>query len=408
MKRQQAGYIWKVGRSWFGRWRDDVIENGQVCRRQQSARLADVCDRFRTKADVRPLLVEKLRSLNEGKARPESTLPVADFVEEFYFKFIEENYKPSTIGGYKSLWRMYLSSRLNKIMLRDFRTVDAAQLLSDIHRATGLGRTTLKHIKSFLSGVFTFAKNQGVLDGMNPIHEAMIPKKAAESRETHATTPGEVLAFMDVLEKAGELKACAAVALMFFAGLRPGEARGARWEDLEDRRLRVRQSIWQTHTTSPKTKGSASPVPVIEPLASILVSLWAADGNPISGPLLRGPSGKALDLHNLARRIVVPTLTRCSVCLKRQADHKAESHAFVLDTSVPPWRGWYALRRGVATAVTALSTGSLAAKGLLRHSSVSTTERHYIKDVPDTTLQAMKRLEDLCGERRTTSGAKPS
>jgi hypothetical protein len=47
------------------------------------------------------------------------------------------------------------------------------------------------------------------------------------------------------------------------------------------------------------------------------------------------------------------------------------------------WHGWYSLRRGVATAVTALSTDSLAAKGLLRHSSVSTTERHYIKDVPE-------------------------
>jgi integrase len=408
MKRQQAGYIWKVGRSWFGRWRDDVVENGQVCRRQRSAKLADVCDRYRTKADVRPLLAEKLRALNEGKSRPESTLPVADFVEEFYFKFIEENYKPSTIGGYKSLWRMYLSSRLKRIMLRDFRTVDAAQLLSDVHRATGLGRTSLKHTKSFLSGVFTYAKNQGVLDGMNPIHEAMIPKKAAESKETHATTPAEVLAFMDVLEKAGELKACAAVALMFFAGLRPGEARGARWEDLEGSRLVVRQSIWQTFTTSPKTKGSANPVPVVEPLASILASLRAADDNPSSGPILRGPSVKALDLHNLARRIVVPTLTRCAVCLKRQTDHKSESHAFELDTSIPAWRGWYALRRGVATAVTALSTGSLAAKGLLRHSSVSTTERHYIKEVPETTLQAMKRLEALCGEGNAIFGTKPS
>jgi hypothetical protein len=67
------------------------------------------------------------------------------------------------------------------------------------------------------------------------------------------------------------------------------------------------------------------------------------------------------------------------------------------------WHGWYALRRGVATTVTALSD-SLAAKGLLRHSSVSTTERHYIKDVPESTLQAMKRLETLCKERAKPEG----
>ncbi len=44
----------------------------------------------------------------------------------------------------------------------------------------------------------------------------------------------------------------------------------------------------------------------------------------------------------------------------------------------------------------ALSKDSFAAKGLPRHSSVSTTERHYIKDVPENTVQAMKLLESLC------------
>jgi hypothetical protein len=79
---------------------------------------------------------------------------------------------------------------------------------------------------------------------------------------------------------------------------------------------------------------------------------------------------------------------------------------FQLDESLPKWHGWYSLRRGVATAVADLSD-SLAAKGLLRHSSVSTTERHYIKDVPESTLKAMKRLEALCNECATQEGAKP-
>src|ERR1700739_4318368 len=102
---------------------------------------------------------------------------------------------------------MYPAGRLDKTILRDFRTVDAARLLGEIHRTHKLGRTTLHHIKSFLGGVFTYAKNQGVMDGVNPIHEAMIPKKAAVPEETHAATPGEVLAIMDALERAGEKKA---------------------------------------------------------------------------------------------------------------------------------------------------------------------------------------------------------
>ena len=156
---------------------------------------------------------------------------------------------------------------------------------------------------------------------------------------------------MDVLDKAGEQKARAAVALMFFAGLRPGEARGICWEDYDGKRLVVRQSIWHTHTTSPKTASSAKPVPVIEPLGSILSALREKDGNPIAGPILRGPSGKPLDLHNLGNRVVIPTLKRCASCQQSKSEHGRADHDFRLDESLPKWHGWYWLGRGVDTAV---------------------------------------------------------
>jgi len=406
VSRHQEGYVFRKGRNWYGRWWDDVMVDGEVVRKQRCEKLAEVSDRYRSKSDVRPLLADKLRPINEGKTKPEGTLSVANFVETYYLPFVEQNYKPSTLAGYKNLWEAYLSARLSKIVLRDFRTVDAANLLADVHRAHNLGRTMLKHIKSFLSGVFTYAKNQGVIDGAHPIRDAMIPKNAAISKETYAATPDEVLAIMEVLDKAGEKKARAAVALMFFAGLRPGEARGICWEDCDGKRLIVRQSIWHTYTTSPKTSGSAKPVPLIEPLGSILGELREKDGNPSFGPILRGPSGKPIDLHNLANRIVIPALKRCLVCQKSESDHGQADHEFRLDESLPKWHGWYALRRGVATAVADLSN-SLAAKGLLRHSSVSTTERHYIKDVPESTLNAMKLLETLCNPSATEDEAKP-
>jgi integrase len=407
MPRHQEGYIWKVGKSWFGRWREDFLVEGRVVRKQRSVKLADVSDRYRTEADVRPLLEEKLRPVNEGKTRPESTLPIAQFVEDFYLPFVEENFKPSTTAGYKSLWRMYLSGRLESTVLRDFRTVDAANLLAEIYRQHEIGRTTLKHIKSFLGSVFTFAKNQGAFDGVNPIRDAMIPRKANAPEETHAATPDEVLATMEALNKAGQQKARAAVALMFFTGLRPGEARGVCWEDYDGKRLMVRKSVWHTHVTSPKTQSSEKPVPVIEPLATILAELREADRNPATGPILRGPSGKPLDLHNLANRVVIPTLEACVHCKRDQSEHRNADHDYRRDERLRQWRGWYSLRRGVATAISALSKDSLAAKGLLRHSSVSTTQRHYIKDVPETTLEAMKLLETLCNDSAKEGNGRP-
>ena len=39
----------------------------------------------------------------------------------------------------------------------------------------------------------------------------------------------------------------------------------------------------------------------------------------------------------------------------------------------------------------------MAAKGLLRHSIVSTTLAHYIKDVPEITANGMAQVEQLFG-----------
>ena len=59
----QNGTIKRIGKSWYGRWREDAIVDGKIRRVQRFAKIADFDDRYRTKADVRPLLDEKLRPL---------------------------------------------------------------------------------------------------------------------------------------------------------------------------------------------------------------------------------------------------------------------------------------------------------------------------------------------------------
>ncbi len=215
------------------------------------------------------------------------------------------------------------------------------------------------------------------------------------------------MAILEVLKKAGEWKARTAVALMFFAGLRPGEARGICWEHFDGKRLFVTQSVWHKFTTDPKTVDAASPVPVIETLAEILNDLRQRDGNPLTGPILRGPSGKPMILDNLSKRVVIPALRRCSICSQQESEHDAD-HEFTLDTSIPKWHGWYSLRRGEATTLAGLTKDGMASKGLLRHTNLATTTRHYVKDVPENTLSAMNLLESLFNECSTTEVLRPN
>ena len=386
MIKTQNGTIKRIGKSWYGRWREDAIVDGKIQRVQKFVKLADVDDRYRTKADVRPLLDEKLRPLNEGRSDARSTLTLALFVSEYYLPYGRESFKPSTIHGYTKLWRDALCPRVGEIRLRDFKTVDAANLLTAL-AAKGWGRRSLQHAKSLLSGIFTYAKNLGVLDGINPVQGTIIPRKAAAPGETHATTPEEVLTILEVLEKAKDIEdrkriqAQAAIALVFFTGLRPGEARGTRWEDYDGKTLNVRQSVWRKHTTDPKTASAAKPVPVIEPLRELLSELRETEGNPASGPILRGELGKPLNLDMLAKRVIRPAL-------RNKANYPGKAELLT-------WHGYYAYRRGIATLANTVSRDPMAAKGLLRHSSVSTTLTHYIKDVPAVTENAMTQVEQL-------------
>ena len=64
--KHQSGYVWRVGKSWYGRWYRDEIENGIIVRCQHSEKLCAHSDRYRSKKDVKALLAEKLGPVNEG------------------------------------------------------------------------------------------------------------------------------------------------------------------------------------------------------------------------------------------------------------------------------------------------------------------------------------------------------
>jgi hypothetical protein len=50
----------------------------------------------------------------------------------------------------------------------------------------------------------------------------------------------------------------------------------------------------------------------------------------------------------------------------------------------------------------------VAAKGLLRHSSVTTTQKHYVKEVPAIKLAAMKKIGVLCNHYATVDDVPPA
>ena len=80
--------------------------------------------------------------------------------------------------------------------------------------------------------------------------------------------------------------------------------------------------------------------------------------------------GRSLNLANAARRVIIPKITAKGI----------------------PWKGWHASRRGLATDLSVLGVPARVVQGILRHSQISTTMKHYIKSVEEQHVEAMKKL----------------
>lgn len=340
---------------------------------QRCERLANVDERCRTKAEARELAEEHLRPFNDGTYPESSASTLRSFVENDYLPFVQEQKRPSTLNGYRKIWR-YLAPH-SDMALRHFRTVECERLLQQIARGRNLSRTTMAHLKHFLSGVFRYAPRMGVLNRPNPVRDVCLPESRCGG-DTHAYTLDEVSAMLRVLpEPAKTLAATAA-----YTGLRKSELRGLHVEDYVGNVLHVRRSVWRAHVGEPKGKQGRGSIPVIAPLKDYLDAHVAR-----SHPTLYLFSNEACDgpaaLDHLAQT-VIPTLRVNNL----------------------QWYGWHAFRRGLATNLHELGIVDIVIQAILRHSTVDVTRQAYIKRnaVDAQSLAAMKVLErELCNNCAT-------
>lgn len=288
-------------------------------------------------------------------------------MEVAYLPWTKEERRASTSKGHHEIWRNYLRERVGDFRVREFRTVDANRLLRAIAKERDLTRTTLQHIKSVLSTIFTYAKNEGVFDGANPVEGALIPRNTREPGRTYAYDLGQVSQILRVLP----LLAKSLVATAAFAGLRRGELRGLEWSDYTGTSLAINRSIWRSVINLPKTRASCASVPVIRALAAILDEYRSAMGYPQAGVVFHEGDGLPINLDSFTRKIIQPAL---------QANRL-------------PWHGWHAFRRGLASNLYATGAQDILVQRVLRHAKAHVTRDCYIKVFDTAVSSAMERLE---------------
>jgi len=385
-RREQSGTIYKKSGVWYLRYSDSRVIDGQLQRKRLAKQLGSVADM--TKQQARDEAKNFLAKINKPTLMPETAVKFTDFVESVYLPRIEQRTRPSTYRGYKILWTA-LKPFCASLWTRDVRTRHMQSVLDAMAQTDRFNSHSMQHIKSFLSGIFRLADQQGYYEGANPVRETSLPK-TREAEDTHAYSLEEVqIMLAGVPEPASTMLATAA-----FTGVRRGELRGMFWENYKDGEFLIARSIWNGIATDPKSKKSRAAVPIIPKLAAKLAAHRKAQHNPISGPVFPNGAGKPLDPDSILRRQILPALDVCGQCSKPKNEHNSDTgHDYDRNKILPEWRGWHAFRRGLATNLHRLGVDDLTIQAILRHSNVAVTQKCYIKTASDQAQAAMQKLE---------------
>jgi integrase len=384
----QGGSIRKHHGSWTLFYYDQVIRGGQRKRVLVSRKLAAFSEEYPSKTSVRPLADAILGPLNRKQVQPESSLTIKEYIESHYFPGIERELRPSTVHNYRvSIYGKHLKSRLGSLKMRDARPVHFQRMLRQI---PDVGHLTLLHIKNFLSGVFRFARREGVLDGQNPLLDVTVPGRAKKF-EGAAYTLDEVERMLEDLEE--HPTASDVVALMSLTGLRQSEARGLRWSDWDEtnQTLMISRSVWGSRVGPTKNPESEARIPVLPLLADLLARRRERVKPRPDDYVFAGPKwGAPLDFHNLVSRVIRPALLK---------SHFVNVEGEIIKGTGIEWKGWHGFRRGLATNLFDLGVHPKLIAGILRHSDVQTTMKFYIKERDTETRAALAKFESAIRNR---------
>jgi hypothetical protein len=165
-KRQQTGYIFQARGSWYVRYFEDRVVDGQLRHDRIAKQIGPVTTRGkRPPRQIEDEARQIVSAANVTNTNPERVLTIGEFVERVYFPHIDQHKRPSTLKGYRDIWENHVKARCAGDWLKDVRTFHVQGWLDSIGNDGNLSRNSLKHIKTFLSAFFKLAKQQGYFMG---------------------------------------------------------------------------------------------------------------------------------------------------------------------------------------------------------------------------------------------------
>ena len=354
--------------------------NGTVPRKQQSVLLArkdDSLYRFKSSPAVLDLQKEKIQQIEQwerlyqlGEERPpDGNMTVAEFYNTVFLPYVKANKEVATSKSYERYWNAYLKDHFNGTKtLSSYAPYQGTNFLEQCARTYSVN--TVMHIRAVASAIFSYATAKGYIK-VNPMRDVKLTVKGQDMEDGYAYSVKEIELILEALERVtGREEYSAKMAGMvittcFYAGLRPSEAAGLRWENVTANSINVKEAYVSGSHKGTKT-GRTRTVPML-PQLQHRMRLWAmAYQFPTSGWLFPNQGGNTpININDLGARVIKSTLEPLGM----------------------DWQGLYACRRGFITMMV-LSGASLEETAQVSGNSPDVIWKHYFKDQQHSRLAA--------------------
>ena len=270
---------------------------------------ADVLERERARRHrMKEINSAEKRIVEVGQGAGGRAMTVGDFFEREWQPFISRTMRWSTAQSYLKRWKMYCK-KLEDKPISPFLPGDAAGFLRNLVDEKDLGRSTIAHIKSVCSGLFTYAIEKNVRPAPNPWSRLNVKVRKAPKGMVEYTRE-ERDAILAVPGLSNEAKAL--FALISVLGLRPSESAAMRWERIDTSLtvVHVTEAASFGHLDALKTEKSKRTLPITETLLPYLKAWHAECKWPAAGLLFTRRQGvnegKPIKTNDYCRHHIVP------------------------------------------------------------------------------------------------------
>lgn len=351
---------------WEGRWREDILQpDGTVSRKRRWAVLGTKAE-FPTEKLAQRELDRKLEDVNAVNYQPRRVSTITEYAQRWTAGVLTLQADSSQRAA-KSHLNHWIKPQLGRCRL-DAITFEQVQSFVLALARCNLSRKTINNVVGVLAVLLRDARLDGYKVPEIPFNKLKRPRKIERPRPHY--TPDQV---RHILAAASEPWGTF-FAVLAMTGLRPGEALGLQWQDLDfiKQVIRVNRSSWYGQTKLPKTTAGERTVPMPAELLHRLQAyrqIWPA--NP-AGFLFATRNGRPPSTNKVQNDRLRPILKALGI--------------------YTPGLGLYSFRHFVATQLLDVGASPKSVQAQLGHTDATFTVKQYGHVVPQHQAEAMGRL----------------